>query len=413
MTAYPAWTPASRPGIIPLHPLSFGTILGRSFAALRQNPKVLLGFALVVQTLAYLVVIVAVAGVAIASFTRLDTLTPGTEEFDTVLAGSVAITLIAGIVLGLAAGALGVIVQGIVVVEVTHAAVAEKLTLGALWQQVKPIVWRLIGYALVLTLAVIAAVAVAVVALVAIGIASPPIAIGLTVLVILGSIPLIYWLTIKLLLAPAAIIIEHATIGQAIVRSWTLIRGRFWVALGVILVISLVFGAVAQVVSIPMTFLSTGLTTVLAPTGDPTVSEMIGVVVVLLTTQVLTLLLQAVLVVVQSSATALIYIDCRMRREGLDLDLLAYVERRDSGADGLPDPYRQHIGRTITVRQGPGTVPPQYPPYGQPQQYAQPVYGPPTTVYPQRTTRTGDLHVVDLDAVGDRQREVDGEPVGE
>ena len=33
MTAYPAWTPASRPGIIPLHPLTFGTILGRSLPA--------------------------------------------------------------------------------------------------------------------------------------------------------------------------------------------------------------------------------------------------------------------------------------------------------------------------------------------------------------------------------------------
>ena len=47
MTSYPQWTPASRPGIIPLHPLTFGTILGRSFAALRHNPKVLLGFGLV------------------------------------------------------------------------------------------------------------------------------------------------------------------------------------------------------------------------------------------------------------------------------------------------------------------------------------------------------------------------------
>ena len=82
MTAYPAWTPASRPGIIPLHPLSFGTILGRSFVALRQNPRVLLGFALVVQTLAYIVVLLAITGVAFAAFTRLDTLQPGTEEFD-------------------------------------------------------------------------------------------------------------------------------------------------------------------------------------------------------------------------------------------------------------------------------------------------------------------------------------------
>ena len=63
MTAYPAWTPASRPGIVPLHPLSFGTILGRSFVALRQNPRVLLGFALVVQTVAYLLVLAAIGGV--------------------------------------------------------------------------------------------------------------------------------------------------------------------------------------------------------------------------------------------------------------------------------------------------------------------------------------------------------------
>ena len=80
MTAYPAWTPASRPGIIPLRPLTFGTILGRSFAALRQNPRVLLGFALCVQTAAYILVLLGVGAVALASFTRLDTLRDGTDQ---------------------------------------------------------------------------------------------------------------------------------------------------------------------------------------------------------------------------------------------------------------------------------------------------------------------------------------------
>src|SRR5215203_4984034 len=102
VTAYPAWTPASRPGIIPLRPLTFGTILGRSFAALRQNPRVLLGFALCVQTGVYLVVLLGIAAVGVAAFTRLDTLSPGTDEFETVMAGSIALTAIAGIVLGLA-----------------------------------------------------------------------------------------------------------------------------------------------------------------------------------------------------------------------------------------------------------------------------------------------------------------------
>ncbi|MBW9093847.1 glycerophosphoryl diester phosphodiesterase membrane domain-containing protein [Microbacterium jejuense] len=354
MTAYPAWTPASRPGIIPLHPLTFGTILGRSFSALRQNPRVLLGFALVVQTVAYLLVLAAVLGVTWLSFSRLDTLTEGTDEYNTVLAGSIGLVAVTGFVLGLAAGALSVIVQGIVVLEVTHAAVAEKLTLGALWRQLKPVAWRLIGYSLLVVLAVTALVALVVLGVVGVAVVAPPAAIGLTILLIIGAIPLTWWLMIKLLLAPSAIIIEHATILQALSRSWTLTRGRFWPALGIIVVISVIFGAVAQVVSLPFSFLSMGLTTIIAPTGAPEPSAIIGVIATVLLAQVVTLLLQSVAVVVQSTATALIYIDCRMRREGLDLDLLAYVERRDAGVPGLADPYREHVGRTIAPRGWPG-----------------------------------------------------------
>ena len=399
VSAYPAWTPASRPGIIPLHPLSFGTILGRSFAALRQNPRVLLGFALVVQTLAYIVVLAGVLAVGWASFSRLDTLQPGTEEYDTVMAGSIALTAVAGIVLSLAAGALSVIVQGIVVVEVTHAALAEKLTLGALWRQVKPIAWRLIGYSLLVILAIVALVAVVVLAIVGIAIAAPPAAIALTIMVILASIPITWWLMIKLLLVPAAIIVEHATILQALSRSWTLTRGRFWPALGIIIVISVIFAAVAQVVSLPMSFLSMGLTTIIAPTGDPEPTAIIGFLAATLLTQVLTLLLQSVAVVVQSTATALIYIDCRMRREGLDLDLLAYVERRDAGATALADPYREHVGREIAPRgvpaayavpgyapYAPGSATPGYPPAPAGAVFSthpQPGYGPPAGYAPQ------------------------------
>jgi hypothetical protein len=350
VSAYPAWTPASRPGIIPLRPLTFGTILGRSFAALRQNPRVLLGFALCVQTAAYLIVLLGVGAVAVASFLRLDTLQPGTDEFDTVMAGSIAITAIAGIVLGLAAGALGVIVQGVVVSEVAHAAVAEKLTLRALWQRVKPVAWRLVGYAFLLTLAALLVVAVVAGAIIAIGIAALPAAVGLTILVVLAAIPVTLWITTKLLLVPAAIILEHATIREAIVRSWILIRGRFWPALGIIVVISLVFGGIAQVISIPFSFLATGLTTIVAPTGDPDPSAAIGLVVSVVLTQVVTLLIQSVAVVVQATATAILYIDCRMRREGLDIDLLTYIERRDAGAIGLADPYRENVGRVIAPR---------------------------------------------------------------
>ena len=101
MSASPAWTPAPRPGIIPLHPLGFGTLLGRSFAALRHNPAVLFGFALGVQALAYLILIIGVGGIGWLTFTRLDTLRQGTDEFDAVFTGSALITGLAAFVLGL------------------------------------------------------------------------------------------------------------------------------------------------------------------------------------------------------------------------------------------------------------------------------------------------------------------------
>ncbi|WP_457101045.1 glycerophosphoryl diester phosphodiesterase membrane domain-containing protein [Microbacterium sp. P5_E9] len=390
MTTYPAWTPASRPGIIPLHPLSFGTILGRSFAALRQNPKVLLGFALCVQAVAYLVVLVAVGAVGWASFSRLDTLTPGSEDYDAVMAGSIALTAIAGIVLGLAAGALGVIVQGVVVAEVAHAALAEKLTLGALWRRVKPVAWRLLGYSFLLVLATLALVAVGGVVVFATGTVAPPAAIALFLLLGLGAVPLTLWLTVKLLLAPSAIILEHATIGGAIGRSWRLTRGRFWPALGIVVIVSLIFGAIAQVVGLPFQLITTGLTSIIAPTGDPGPTDVIGLIVSLLLVQAVTLLIQSVGSVVQSTSTALIYLDCRMRHEGLDLDMLSYVERRDAGVTGLPDPYREHIGRVLVPRLAPpppmagyAAYPP-YSPYVQPQPYSQYSQSYPPSAQPQQ-----------------------------
>ncbi len=364
MTAYPSWTPAPRPGIIPLQPLTFGTILGRSFSALRHNPKVLLGFAMVVQTVAYLVVTIAISGIAFASFSRLDTVPAGTDEWDAVLTGSITLTALSGLVLGLLAGAVGVLVQAVVISDVLHAAVAEKMTLRMLWQRVRPVAWRLIGYTILLSLA-IGVIVIIVGGLIAVlAVAVPAAAVILGILVILAAIPLSLWLAVKLLLVPAVLIVEHTSLGAALGRSWRLSRGRFWVILGILVLVSLVFGAVAQVVSIPFSFLASALTTVIAPTGDESAAAIIGIVATLGLTQIVTLLIQSVAVIVQSTAAGLVYIDCRMRHEGLDLDLLEYVDRRDAGNTDLPDPYVVHVGRAAQPRWPTA--------YGQPAPFAPP-----------------------------------------
>ncbi len=368
MTTYPAWTPASRPGIVPLHPYGFGTILGRSFTALRQNPRVLLGFALLVQAVAYVVLVVATGGVAAASFSRLDTVPPG-DDYDAILIGSVTITAATGIVLSLAAGVLTVLVQGVVVAEVAHAVVAEKPTLGAVWRRVRPVVWRLIGYSALLLIVTTVLLAAAAAVVFGLGVLALPAGIGVGVLLVLGAIPLYLWLSTKLFLVPSVIILERQKVFAAIGRSWRLTRTRFWPTLGVIVIISLAFSVVAQVISFPLSLLGSAMSVIISPTGDAEVGGIITLIVTQLIGQIGVLLVQCVALVVQSTSAALVYVDARMRHEGLDHDLLTYVEARDGGSDDLADPYLVGVGRPAPApRYAPAYAAPSYPPppYGAP-----------------------------------------------
>ena len=59
------------------------------------------------------------------------------------------------------------------------------------------------------------------------------------------------------------------------------------------------------------------------------------------------LVLGAVADVVQSAATALIYIDLRMRKEGLDLELARFVESAPGAGE---DPYLAKAGTPEAAR---------------------------------------------------------------
>ncbi|MDU0344390.1 glycerophosphoryl diester phosphodiesterase membrane domain-containing protein [Microbacterium sp. KSW2-29] len=411
MTAYPAWTPASRPGIVPLHPYGFGTILGRSFVALRHNPKVLLGFALIVQAVAYIVLTAAVGGVAVASFSRLDTVPIGSDDYDAILAGSAVITGATALVLGLATGALSVIVQGVVVSEVAHAVVAEKPSLRAVWARVKPVVWRLIGYSALYLLATIVVIGVlaGIVTLLVISVLWLGIAVG--VLFVLGLIVVSLWLTPKLFLVPSVIILERAPIFRAVARSWQLTRGRFWSTLGVVVIISVAFSIVAQIISVPFSLVAGIVSGILAPTGEDAIGALIGVIALQVVGQFGILLVQCIALVVQSTSAVLVYVDARMRVEALDHDLNTYVEQRDAGAADLADPYLIGVGRVVerpaptptgappafggyaAPASPPGYGAPQAYGAGAPQAYGAPAYGAPATAptpsTPAPTATTG------------------------
>ncbi|MGB4137082.1 MAG: glycerophosphoryl diester phosphodiesterase membrane domain-containing protein [Microbacterium sp.] len=363
-----AWTPAPKKGAIPLHPLTFGMLLGRPFSALRHNPKVLLGFACAVQLVSLLVVGGVMTLVLAASFARLSSVSPGSDDFSTIQAGTIAINIVAGIVLGLATLSLNAVMQGIVAAEISFAAVGRTARLGVLWRKVRPSLTRLIGYALLQAVAVIGLFAIAVGVILAVGMSSgfsagTAIAFLTVFLLLLLMIPAMVWLGTKLLLVPSILVLERESIRGALVRSWRLTRGRFWVALGVIFLISVIMSFAANAVAVPGMFVSMLLVGTLAPTGSSDVANITSAIVTGVLPQVLVFALQAVAVVVQCAAATLIYIDARMRYEALDQTLIAFTERDALGwtDEQLGDPYRVDPARAVTKDPPPR---PQAPAYG-------------------------------------------------
>lgn len=359
------WTPAPKKGIIPLHPLTFGMLLGKAFAALRHNPKVLFGFAVVVQLIVTIVATGVMSAVLFTTFSRLETVPSSSPDYEAVFAGTIGINIVAGIVVGLATIAVTAVMQGVIAADIGYATVGVKATLNMLWRRMAPAFWPLAGFAslVVLTAFGLVAVVVVVIAAVTLGIFSGNgeviVIAGLVILIALVATPLVVWLSTKLLLVPSILVLERARFREALVRSWRLTRGRFWVAFGVMFLIFGIMSVAMQVVSIPGTLVSSLLIPIIAPTGAAGPSAVVFFLAIL-APQILVLIIQAIATVVQSTGAALIYVDCRMRYEGLDQTLLSYLERHNLGwtREQQGDPFRVDATRAVSAKHAVSSAPP-------------------------------------------------------
>ncbi|MDT0156787.1 hypothetical protein Q9R19_04010 [Microbacterium sp. ARD32] len=391
-----SWTPAPRKGAIPLHPMTFGTLLGRAFAALRHNPKVLFGFAVVMQFVITLITVGVLLLVAWFVAVRVASVPESSPDYLPILFGSMALAGVAMIVMSLVTVAFTAVVQGLVAADVSYAAVGRRASLRLLWMRVKPAFWRLFLYSLLQGLAVLIWMlllgGIVYGLLVATGFAGGGIALAVIVgiLLLLGSVPLAVWLTTKLLVVPAVLVLETAPLRVALVRSWRLIRGRFWSAFGVMFLIQLIMGAAVQVVALPASLVAGVLSGVLAPTGADEATATITLIVANLAPQVLVLAVQAIAIVVQGTGATLIYLDSRMRYEGLDQSLIRWVEQSAQGVPDaqLVDPWPVDPARAVSKNPPlQPTAPPAHPDpgYGQPPYgpgYTQPGYGQPPYAQP-------------------------------
>ncbi|HEX4443401.1 MAG TPA: hypothetical protein VHZ81_07490 [Galbitalea sp.] len=358
----PAWTPPPRPGLIPLQPMTLGTILGASFRVLRRNPRPTFGLSLLIQGVTVVLGVGTVALVFFFAFGRLENAASTSAQAD-IANGSIALLLLAYLV-PITLGVFGLaITQGVFSIEVARGTVGEKLTLGGLWRRARGRLGALIGWFwAIVGIAIFAYVLVVIVLsliIVAGGVAGVIIGIVLGILLFLGALVLIGWLSTKLSMVPAVLMLERLTLGKAIARSWRLTTGNFyfWRTLGIELLVLFIIETATSVVSAPIEVIFVAVTALFNQTGAQSTAITLTVVVGAITV-VVTVVLGAVASVVQSSTTALLYIDLRIRKEALDLDLIRFVEARQAGDDSVPDPYLVAQGSTPSGAAPPQPAPP-------------------------------------------------------
>jgi len=339
------WTPPPKPGLIPLRPLDFGTILGGTFQVLRRNPRPTFGAALLINAL----VIIVTFGLTFAvSFWAVDReLRASTDDLDAVSAGTVGLIIVTALVAVAVSLVAQAVLQGVIVLEVSRATLGEKLTLRQLLARGRGRWGALIGWTALLSLALLVGLGALVLLIIGVAVgtgpAGPILAAALGIFGGLGFIALAAWLWIKLALVPTAIMLERLALGQAIRRGWNLVTGHFWRTFGILLLVTVMVQIASGVVSFPFQLIAGFGSVLVNPAGDPTgsIALLIGSNVLLIA---VTVVIGAIGAVLLSSATALLYVDIRMRKEGLDLELQRTVEEHAAG--GTPaDPYESHVQR--------------------------------------------------------------------
>lgn len=313
------WAPPPlQPGIVPLRPLSLGEILDGAVRAIRDNPRVMFGLSAVVVTVAVALqsVLTLYAG-AVLSGQIADWLTEadpsgeltsgaglGADASDTVGAAlaSVATLPVVEIVV--------TVLTGLLIVSVSRSVLGRRIGIGEVLRSGR--VWWVVGFSLLALGAMLLATAAWAGALVWVVVQEWwPAAVGVGVVGGLALVAASIWFSIRTLLVPPALMLEGKGFWATVARAWRLTRGSFWRVLGIYLLTSVLVTVLAQVIAVPATAIAT-LVTQSTSVISPAYLAITGV------GQVLSLTLSTTYT---AAVVALLYIDVRMRREGLDVEL--------------------------------------------------------------------------------------------
>ena len=308
------WGWQSKPGIIPLRPLTIGDLFSGAFEAIRSNPKVLFGFTIVIMLLVSLIasVSILVSGLGYESVINAANDPQALQQSVDNFANALLLQMISNLVQWLSTFAGTSILTGLLAATVSQLTVGRKLTLSEAWAMTRKRLGSLIGSFALTALITAAPIVLWVVAV----FASLVVAAEhrdlwwLSALAFFAIIPifiLMYFFQVKLLFAPMCAVLEEIGPVASLKRSWSLVKGEFWPTLGRYLLLNLVIGFIGGFVGFVIGLIG-GLVT-LAVTSDPT--SPIGLAI----SMFFVMLGSGLLLPFSASFETLMYTDLRIRKE--------------------------------------------------------------------------------------------------
>jgi hypothetical protein len=294
--------------VIPLRPLGLGEILDGSFATIRRNPKATLGIAAIIMTISAVIT-------SSLSVSLINLPSPGQN-----LSSQQAAHLL-GRIFAEALPVLGVTVLLTIIVQAVLAGLlapviarevsGQRISAGDAWRVAAPRLPRVLLATLLVVLAGLGPLLLlGLILLIGFAAGAPPViyaAIGVPGFFV--AVVLSIWFSTMFSLVTPVVVLERERPGAALARSWRLVRRSFWRVFGIMLLAGLIVAVASAILQLPFTFLST-LFGGASGFSAGTVIAVIG-----------TIAAGTVTRPISAAVIVLLYVDMRMRREGLDLAL--------------------------------------------------------------------------------------------
>ncbi|MEV5160911.1 MULTISPECIES: glycerophosphoryl diester phosphodiesterase membrane domain-containing protein [unclassified Streptomyces] len=319
---------AAKPGVIPLRPLGVGEILDGAVSTMRSQWRTVLGISLTVAVIAETAMIL-VQRYLLPEQKSIDPNATGTEALrqatdsaQSQLVNSAPSTLVAMIAT--------LFTTSVLTVVISRSVLGRSVTLSEAWSEARPRLLPLLGLTLLLSLMSAAIMAVGLAPGLALGDGAG--ALALTFLGFVASCVVVLWLMIRFTLAAPALMLERQSVLTALRRSAKLVKGSWWRTFGILALTYLLVIILTLIIAIPfgiiaMTVESDGLSEFLNSSstefGWP----------FLIITGIGEVIISTLAYPFTAGVMALLYIDQRIRREALDLDLA-----RAAGVPGYDTP---------------------------------------------------------------------------